>query len=717
MRLKTTITLSLWLTLMSGLILVIALAPTTTQALSPTPTSAHTSHHTSDFKGTVWVADEYGNSLTVIDAAQNEVITTLTGIEAPHNIQASPDGKNIWAISGHDSLAVQIDASTYTVVGTVPTGNHPAHIVLSPDNQTAYVTNSEDNTVSVIDVASMEVIATIPVGNYPHGMRPSPDGKWLYVANMQDTTLSVIETSTNTKMADIEVGNAPVQVGFSPEGEFVYASLNGENKLVKVEVSTRQVLDKVEVGVGPVQVFVTPDNRYILVANQGTPENPSTTVSIVDVASFGVTAAIETGQGAHGIVVDPSGKYAYITNIYDNTVAVLDIAEQEVIKVIPSGGGPNGITFSSLAPASPAAATLTLELPEHSEGETQATTDGHDEHHVETPTPSAEHDMDGMAGMDGMDMGMDNSGSSGGGHSMEPISSEGAPAAEETTGGLPLEYRLEDGVKVFEITARPVIWNILDDVSVTAWTYNGTVPGPMIRVTEGDQVRIILNNELPEATTIHWHGVEVPNAMDGVPGVTQDPVQPGETFVYEFTAQPAGTFMYHSHYEGDKQVGLGLYAPFIIDPAEPVEPAPDVDVTLMLSEWRVVNGETFAAMPLAGMEPNYFTINGKAFPSTEAIQVKVGQRVRIRVINIGQFVHPMHLHGMAFKVVATDGWPVPEVAQLTKDTISVAPGERYDIEFVATEPGQWMFHCHILHHTTNDGVDGGGLMLMVNVSN
>ncbi len=710
MRLKTTITLSLWLTLISGLILVIALAPTTTQALSPTstPTSAHTSHHTSDFEGTVWVADEYGNSVTVIDAAQNEVITTLTGIEAPHNIQASPDGKTIWAISGHDSLAVQIDASTYTVVGAVPTGNHPAHIVLAPNNQTAYVTNSEDNTVSVIDVASMEVIATIPVGNYPHGMRPSPDGKWLYVANMQDTTLSVIETSTNTKVADIEVGKAPVQVGFSPDGEFLYASLNGENALVKVEVATRQVLGKVDVGIGPVQVFVTPDNRYILVANQGTQENPSTTVSVIDAASFSVTATIETGRGAHGIVVDPSGKYAYVTNIYDNTTAVLDIAEQVIVAVIPTGEGPNGITFSSLVPSAPIATTLALELPEHSEGEAPATAGGHDEHHVETPTPIDEHDMDGMAGMDGNN--------SSGGHAMQPINSEGVLPAEENAGGQPLEYQLVDGVKVFEITARPVIWNILDDVTVTAWTYNGTVPGPMIRVTEGDQVRIVFKNELPEPTTIHWHGVEVPNAMDGVPGVTQDAVEPGESFTYEFVAKPAGTFMYHSHYASDTQVSLGLYAPFIIDPVESSAPAPDVDMTLMLSEWRVINGETFPAMPMSGMEPNYFTINGKAFPSTETINVKVGQRVRLRLISIGQFAHPMHLHGMAFKVVATDGWPVPEAAQLTKDTINVAPGERYDIEFVATEPGQWMFHCHILHHTTNDGVDGGGLMLTINVS-
>jgi FtsP/CotA-like multicopper oxidase with cupredoxin domain len=310
--------------------------------------------------------------------------------------------------------------------------------------------------------------------------------------------------------------------------------------------------------------------------------------------------------------------------------------------------------------------------------------------------------------MEGMDMG--------GGHSMEPISSEGVPPATETVGGQSLDYRLEDDVKVFDLTAEPVLWNILDDVTVTAWTYNGTVPGPMIRVTEGDRVRINFTNNLPEATTIHWHGVNVPNAMDGVPGVTQEAVQPGETFTYEFEARPAGTFMYHSHFDSDVQVGLGLYAPFIIDPIEPPSPAPDVDARLMLSEWRVVDGQTFPAMPMSGAEPNYFTINAHAFPSTETITVQSGQRVRLRLIGIGQFIHPMHLHGMAFQVVAIDGYPVPEAARQTLDTLSVAPGERYDIEFVATEPGTWLFHCHILHHVTNDGMEPGGLTLVINVT-
>lgn len=300
-------------------------------------------------------------------------------------------------------------------------------------------------------------------------------------------------------------------------------------------------------------------------------------------------------------------------------------------------------------------------------------------------------------------------------HMMEPITAPNVQPATESTGGQPLEYRVEDGVKVFELTAKAVQWEILDGVFVTAFTYNGTVPGPMIRVTEGDLVRIIVKNELPDATTIHWHGVEVPNAMDGVPGVTQDPIEPGETFTYEFTAKPAGTYMYHSHYEGDVQVGAGLYAPFIIDPKEPEADLPDVDVTLMISEWRMTDGATYAAMPMSGMEPNYFTINGKSFPATETITVKKGDLVRLRLIGIGQLIHPMHLHGVPFKIVATDGHPVPEAAQLTKDTVSVAPGERYDIEFVATETGQWVLHCHILHHTTNDNVEPGGLMLMINV--
>lgn len=297
-----------------------------------------------------------------------------------------------------------------------------------------------------------------------------------------------------------------------------------------------------------------------------------------------------------------------------------------------------------------------------------------------------------------------------------PVPSEGVPPATETAGGQPLAYTLNGDVKVFELTARPVRWPILTGVTVTAWTYNGTVPGPMIRVTEGDKVRVVLKNELPAATSIHWHGLPVPNNMDGVPPFTQKAIEPGETFIYEFTAAPAGTFMYHSHVDTDTQIPIGLYAPLIVDPKESSADQPAVDDMLMLSEWTVgPDGETYPSMPMAGAEPNYFTINGKSFPETKQVTVKVGDVVRLRLAGIGQFTHPMHLHGASFKIVATDGNPVPEAAQLTKDTIAVNPGERYDIEFTFDKPGTWVLHCHVLHHVANNNVEPGGLIYVINV--
>ncbi len=300
-------------------------------------------------------------------------------------------------------------------------------------------------------------------------------------------------------------------------------------------------------------------------------------------------------------------------------------------------------------------------------------------------------------------------------HMMAALPDDGVPAATVSQGNQPLAYQDKDGVKVFELSATPVRWDFDGGVQQVTWTYNGMVPGPLLRVTEGDRVRVVVKNDLPEDTTIHWHGIEVPNAMDGVPGMTQDPIAPGETFVYEFEARPAGTFWYHSHVASDIQIGAGLHGGFIIDPKTPESDPPAVDEVLILNEWRFDHGKTYASMPMTGMDPNYFTINGKFFPHTEEIRVKVGDRVRLRFIAAGQFVHPMHLHGAPFKIVATDGHPVPDAAQLTKDTVLVSPGERYDIEFIASKPGMWMIHCHISHHTTNDGEEPGGLMMTVHV--
>lgn len=298
---------------------------------------------------------------------------------------------------------------------------------------------------------------------------------------------------------------------------------------------------------------------------------------------------------------------------------------------------------------------------------------------------------------------------------MEAIADAGVPPATQEKGLQELPYTMDNQTKVFELVAAPVRWPILKDTTVTAWAYNGMVPGPLIRVTNGDNVRIIVKNNLPESTTIHWHGIQVPNDMDGIPDETQKPIQPGESFTYEFVAKPAGTYWYHSHFDSDKQISVGLSGVFIIEPKGGLISRPDIDKVLMLNEWRVIEGQTYAAMPATGMDGNFFTINGKAYPDTETIQAKVGQKIRLRFIGSGQMSHPMHLHGFPFKIVATDGNDVPESAQWTKDVVSVAPGERYDIEFTPDRPGKWMLHCHIPHHTTNDHHEPGGLMMMINV--
>ncbi len=299
---------------------------------------------------------------------------------------------------------------------------------------------------------------------------------------------------------------------------------------------------------------------------------------------------------------------------------------------------------------------------------------------------------------------------------MEAIPQDNVVMATETQGLQELPFKIENGEKIFKLTAQPVKWNILKDVTVTAWAYDGMVPGPLIRVTEGDKVKILIKNNLPEPTTIHWHGIQVPNNMDGIPDETQKPIQPGEIFTYEFIAKPAGTYWYHSHFDSDKQISVGLSGAFIIEPKSGLASRPAIDKVLMLNEWRVIDGQTYAAMPATGMDGNFFTINGKAYPDTETINAKVGQKIRLRFIGSGQMIHPMHLHGFPFKIVATDGNDVPVTAQWTKDVVSVASGERYDIEFTPDRPGKWMLHCHIPHHTTNDHQEPGGLMMMINVT-
>src|SRR3989304_9112558 len=219
---------------------------------------------------------------------------------------------------------------------------------------------------------------------------------------------------------------------------------------------------------------------------------------------------------------------------------------------------------------------------------------------------------------------------------MEAIPQDNVPTATEKQGLLELPFKVENGEKVFNLTAQPVRWNILKDVTVTAWAYNGMVPGPLIRVTEGDKVKILVKNNLSEPTTIHWQGIELPNDMDGIPDETQEPIQPGETFTYEFVAKPAGTYWYHFHFNSDKQISVGLSGAFIIDPVGGLTSKPDIDRVFMLNEWRVIDGQTYAAMPATGMDANFFTINGKAYPETEKVEAKVGQKIRLRFVGSGQ---------------------------------------------------------------------------------
>lgn len=270
----------------------------------------------------------------------------------------------------------------------------------------------------------------------------------------------------------------------------------------------------------------------------------------------------------------------------------------------------------------------------------------------------------------------------------------------------PLTPTAKDGAKEFTLTAEPIRWQYANSKTITAWAYNGQVPGPEIRVTEGDRVRITFTNKLPKGTTVHWHGLDVPNGMDGVPGVTQDAIQSDRSFTYEFTATPAGTHFYHTHGSGHEdeaqQSDMGLSGALIVEPKDYQKP--NREYTLVLDDWQKGSGDTNLAMQDMGsnmmsMHYSLFTLNGLAFPDTKPLAVKQGDKVRIRLINASaSTTHPMHLHGHQFKIVAEDGNPIPEAAQLTKNTVSLNPGETYDIEVTAENPGVWAFHCHELHH-------------------
>ncbi len=275
-----------------------------------------------------------------------------------------------------------------------------------------------------------------------------------------------------------------------------------------------------------------------------------------------------------------------------------------------------------------------------------------------------------------------------------------APASAR--GDRPLAPGIEGDVKAFDLEASVIRWNILPHVVVTAYAINHQVPGPRLQLTEGDHVRITFTNHLPEAATMHWHGLVVPNAMDGPGDITQVPVPPGGRYVYDYVVRQHGTYFYHSHTNPDRQQALGLYGALIVAPRDSgAEPKADHEYVVQLQEWLERDGLTYPAMLMEGGFPNYFTINGKAYPATDTLRMRLGETVKFRFIGTNNnFIHPMHMHGGPFTVVARDGVTLAPAARFEADVVNVGPGQRYDVIWPAREPGKWILHCHI-HHITH----------------
>ncbi|MCA1635087.1 MAG: copper oxidase [Acidobacteria bacterium] len=273
--------------------------------------------------------------------------------------------------------------------------------------------------------------------------------------------------------------------------------------------------------------------------------------------------------------------------------------------------------------------------------------------------------------------------------------------------GVPrLPWTLDGGVKVFHLIPEVVKMQLIPGKEIFAWGYNGSCPGPTVEVNEGDRVRFIVTNKLPEGTTVHWHGLEVPPAMDGVPFLNQPLIEPGGTFTYEFTVRQNGTFFYHSHMA--MQEMMGMIGFFIIHPKKAHAPRVDKDFGIVLQEWALLPNNPIPNT--LAMEFNWLTINGRAGPHATPMLVRQGERVRIRMINMGMDHHPMHIHGNQFYVTGTEGGRIPETAWFPGNTVLVGVAQARDVEFDAVYPGDWMLHCHLPHHMMNQMVSMVGPM-------
>lgn len=269
-----------------------------------------------------------------------------------------------------------------------------------------------------------------------------------------------------------------------------------------------------------------------------------------------------------------------------------------------------------------------------------------------------------------------------------------------TLNGWSLPWRMNNNIKEFHLVAEPVKREIAPGMIANLWGYNGQSPGPTIEVVEGDRVRIYVTNHLPEHTSVHWHGQRLPNGMDGVSGLTQPSIKPGETFVYEFEARRAGTFMYHPHADEMTQMAMGMMGSWITHPKNPKLMAVDRDYVFLLNAYDIEPG-SYLPKTNTMLDFNLWTFNSRVFPGIAPIVAQQGEKIRVRVGNLTMTNHPIHLHGHEFEVTGTDGGWIPKTARWPEVTTDIAVGQMRAIEFVANELGDWAFHCHKSHHTMN----------------
>ena len=267
-----------------------------------------------------------------------------------------------------------------------------------------------------------------------------------------------------------------------------------------------------------------------------------------------------------------------------------------------------------------------------------------------------------------------------------------------TLNGWTLPYKMNNGVKEFHLVAEEVEHEFAPGMKAKCWGYNGSTPGPTIEAVEGDRVRIYVTNNLREHTTVHWHGILLPSGMDGVGGLNQPQIQPGETFAYEFTLRQHGTHMYHPHADEMTQMAVGMMGMFVIHPKER-ETSIDRDYCMLLHNWAIHPG-TYRPDPSVMVEFDLWTFNSKVFPAIDPVVARTGERVRVRVGNLSMWNHPIHMHGVQFFVTGSDGGRWPQALWRPETTEIVGVGQIRDIEFVAV-PGDWAFHCHMSHHTMN----------------